>query len=189
MAVALEGSGSRDATARRAPSCLLSPQPGDRVLVGLLPEPYVLAVLERDRTRPAELAFEGDASVKAGGRLALGGDEGVSITSRRGISLLSRLLEVRARDGTLALERLTAVAKAAQAHCEKLGLFVQAYDLVAERVTERAKRIYRFVEEIEQLRARHLDYRAEETAQLRGENTVVAARQVVKVDGEQIHVG
>jgi hypothetical protein len=49
--------------------------------------------------------------------------------------------------------------------------------------------VYRFVGELDQLRARHLDYRAAETAQIKGDTTVVSARQVVKIDGEQVQIG
>jgi predicted O-linked N-acetylglucosamine transferase (SPINDLY family) len=34
----------------------------------------------------------------------------------------------------------------------------RAIDTVVERVTQRAKRVYRFVEEFDQLRAEHIDY-------------------------------
>jgi hypothetical protein len=179
----------RDIAARRAASCLLCPKPGDRVLLGLVPEAYVLAVLDRDESSPSELGFFGDVSLVAGGELALRGQEGVTVTSANRISLLSRLLDIKAADGRLAVERLTAVAKAAQAHFEKLGLVAQACDLVADRIGTRAKRIYRFVEELDQLRTRHLDYRAQDTAQLRATHTAVTAKQVVKIDGEQVHVG
>jgi hypothetical protein len=197
LGVTLEGRRARacnasppqDVMARRAASCLLCPEPGDRVLVALLPDPYVLAVLERDGSRVAELGLPGDVSLMAGGRLGLGGHEGVDVTSEGKISLLSRVLEVHAADGRIALERVTAVAKAARAHLEKLDVVAHAYDLVAERIGTRVKRIYRFVEEIDQLRARHLDYRAQDTAQIRGTHTVISAKQVAKIDGEQVHIG
>jgi hypothetical protein len=197
LAVALEPaagtapatSSRRDTTARRAASCLLCPKPGDRVLVGLVPEAYVLAVLDRDESRAAELGFPGDVSLAAGGRLALGGQQGVTVTSANKISLLSRVLDIKAADGKVAIERLTAVAKAAQAHVEKLGLFADACDIVADRIGTRAKRIYRFVEELDQLRTRHIDYRAQDTAQIRATHTAVTAKQVVKIDGAQVHVG
>lgn len=176
-------------TARRAASCLLAPEPGDRVLVALVPEPFVLAVLERTGSRRAEVVFPGDAAIQASGRLQLGAHAGVSVSSGRELALFSRVLDVKAADGKLAFERLFAATQAAQGHFGKLSVFAAAYERVADRIVERAKRVFRFVEEVDQLRARHFDYRAEQTAQVKGETTVVTARQVVKVDGEQVHIG
>ena len=64
--VTLEDDGT-DVVARRAASCLLAPEPGDRVLLTLQPEPFVLAVLERDADRVARLEIEGNAALKASG--------------------------------------------------------------------------------------------------------------------------
>ena len=68
-----------DLVARRAASCLLAPEPGDRVLLTLQPEPFVLAVLERDHDRAARLEVRGDAVMTTSGELTLEGNEGVAV--------------------------------------------------------------------------------------------------------------
>ena len=45
------------------------------------------------------------------------------------------------------------------------------------------------VDGLDQLKAEHVDHSAKKTMNLHGENAVMTARQLVKVDGEQIHVG
>lgn len=188
LAVTLLAGG--EVMARRAASCLLEPVPGDRVVVCLLPEPFVLAVLERHGARPAEVVLYGDATVRArGGRLTLTGDEGVRLTSRKVVELLAGLVSVKVARAELFADGVDAVGRIARASFEELGVLARACDRVAERVTERVARVYRFVGELDQLRARHLDYRAEEAAQLKGKDVVISARQVAKIDGEQIHVG
>ena len=61
--------------------------------------------------------------------------------------------------------------------------------LFAERISQRVKRLYRHVEDFEQLRADKVDYVANKTMSLRGQNTLMTAEELVKVDGEQIHLG
>ena len=81
------------------------------------------------------------------------------------------------------------MAKTARAHLDEGGIVARTIDTVAERVSQKAARVYRMVSEFDQLRAKHFDYRASDSARVSGENTVVTAHQVVKVDGEQVHIG
>ncbi|MBM4359266.1 MAG: DUF3540 domain-containing protein [Deltaproteobacteria bacterium] len=176
--------------ARRAPSCLLAPRPGDRVLVALTPEAFVLAVLERDASRPAELLFDGDAAIRSRtGRIDVDAPEGVRLSTRRTFEVVSRAVSVASGRADLLLGELSAVASRARATFDDAGMVAKTCEIVAERISEHAERVYRFVSEFDQLRARHFDHRAEHLAQIRGENTVVVAKQVARVDGEQITIG
>jgi hypothetical protein len=187
LSVALEGGG--EVVARRAASCLLAPVPGDRVLVTLTPEPFVLAVLERSSGAAAELSLDGDARLSVRGSLTLEADRGIDLASRERVSVVARLFDVTAGEGRLTLKRLTAVARAAAGSFDTLGVLAKACDVVAERMSQKLGRSYRVVEETEQLRARHIDHRAEQTAQLKGETTVVVAEQVARIDGAQVTIG
>jgi hypothetical protein len=71
----------------------------------------------------------------------------------------------------------------------KVSLVAQEVDSVLTRLTQRAKRVFRFVEEIDQTRAGTVDMRAQNLIAIRGENAVISARVLAKVDGEQIHLG
>lgn len=170
--VALDEGG--EVVARRAASCLLAPDVGDRVLIAPLDdEPFLLAVLERQGDTEARLTLEGDATLETSGKLGI----------------RSAALEVHTGPATLFAQRLDAAAVSAKATFGKLGVMAKRYERVADSVIERAKRAYRFVEEMDQLRSGHLDYRAEKTAQVKGETTVVTARAIMKIDGESVHIG
>ncbi len=175
---------------RRAASCLLTVSAGDRVLVAVAAGGFILAVLERDGETAAEIAVDGNARLHArGGTLELRGDGGIGIATKGKLSLTSELLLVANARTELVSKALDAVAVRARASFDDAGLLAKTYDVVAERIAQRADRVYRFVSEIDRLRAGHFDHRAEHSAQIRGENTVMVARQVAKIDGEQIHVG
>ena len=70
-----------------------------------------------------------------------------------------------------------------------LALVTETLDSVLDRFSQRVKRSYRTVEETDQLKAERIDYTASSTMSLHGENALVTAEQLVKVDGEQIHLG
>jgi len=179
-----------DCRARRAASCLLAPRTSDRVLVALTPEPYILAVLERDESRPAELSLDGDVAFCArGGRLDLEGEHGLGLRAKAAVDVASAALRVRSGAVELMASEVASVVRKAQASFDDLSVVTTRVERIAERVIERSARVFRFVSELEQLRARHFDYRAEKTAQLKGEETVVVAREVVRVDGAQVVIG
>src|SRR5262245_57330184 len=73
--------GERDAEI--APSCIVSPAPGDRVLVvGSRDEAYVLAVLRQGHADETKLVFDGDVSLSVpNGRLRVLAKEGVDLAS------------------------------------------------------------------------------------------------------------
>ncbi|WP_437535382.1 DUF3540 domain-containing protein [Sorangium sp. So ce726] len=183
--------GSAEVEARRAVSCMVEPAAGDVVLVSVLPEhgAYILAVLERQGSDLC-VVLDGDLHIKLPrGRFVLGAAEGVTLASGKEVGVVAGELKVNARRGSLLVESLSYIGTAVQAEIEKAKVKAAAFDASFERVTQRLKRVYRFVEELEQLRAERVDYVAKKNMSLRGENTLVTAEELVKLDGAQIHLG
>ena len=104
-------------------------------------------------------------------------------------AMTSAELHVRAGKGSVAVEDLGFFGKLVRAEVAKVALAAQEVDAVVTRLTQRAKRVFRFVEEIDQTRAGTVDLRAQNLMGIRGENTVISARVLAKLDGEQIHIG
>ncbi|AUX41460.1 hypothetical protein SOCE26_028720 [Sorangium cellulosum] len=184
-------SGSAEIEARRAVSCMVEPVAGDVVLVSVLPErgAYILAVLERQGS-DVSLVLDGDLHVKLPrGRFVVGASEGVSFASGKEVGVVAGEVTVNARRGSLFVESLSYLGTAVQAEIEKVKVKAAALDTSVERVIERVKRVYRYVEEFEQLRAERVDYAARKNMSLRGENLLVTAEELVKLDGAQIHLG
>lgn len=183
--------GAAEIEARRAVSCLVEPAAGDVVLVSVLPErgAYILAVLERQGSDLC-VVLDGDLHVKLPrGRFVLGAAEGVTLASGKEVGVVAGELKVNARRGSVLVESLSYLGTAVHAEIEKAKVKAAAFDASFERVTQRLKRVYRFVEELEQLRAERVDYVAKKNMSLRGENTLVTAEELVKLDGAQIHLG
>ena len=139
---------------------------------------------------PTKLAVDGDLALQArGGRVSLCSSEGVDIVSGGAVAMTSAELHVRAKKGTMAIEELGFFGRLVQAEVAKVSLVAQEVDSVLTRLTQRAKRVFRFVEEIDQTRAGTVDMRAQNLIAIRGEHAVISARVLAKVDGEQIHLG
>lgn len=177
--------------AERAVSCLVEPVPHDFVLMAVLPtgQAYVLAVLTRE-SGDATLSVEGDLRLRPkNGRVILASSEGVSIASSKDVSVAAGKLDVNAIDGVIGLQQLRYVGRFLQAEIVKSKVLGGTLDRVFDRVSETVKRAYRVVEELDQLKAESIDYSAKETMRLHGKHTLMTARELVKVDGEQIHMG
>lgn len=152
--------------ALRATSCLVSPLAGDEVLFATVPDGrvFVLAILSRT----------GDAvELKVDGPLRIA----------------SKLLDLDAEKGTLRFGQLAVLASSVLAHADSARIAVKAVDSFCDRLSQTVKRCFRNVEETDQLRAGRLDYRTEKEMTLRAENVLASARALVKLDGEQIHIG
>lgn len=178
--------------ARRAVSCLVAPEPGDRVLVAALEDGtvYVLAILERDEGQTTAISVDGDLTVQLpNGRFSVAAQEGVNLISGKDVAIVTGGLEVHAVRGSFAVEHLSFLGTFLQANIEKAKLVAGSLDSSLDRLSQRVKRSYRFVEEIDQVRADQIDYAAKKSLSLHARNAMVTAEELVKLDGEQIHVG
>lgn len=176
---------------RRAVSCLVEPVRDDRVFIaGDLAEGlYVIAVLEREVDSPLHMALEGDVSLGIRkGRFSVAA-EGIDLVSARDMGLTSPELTVRSRKGTIFIDQLTCIGRDLLAHMEGIRCVGRFLDGIWDRLSQKAKRSYRIVEEIDQVRSGQIDYRAEKNLNIRGRNARIGARDLVKVDGDQIHLG
>lgn len=175
-----------DTLARQATSCLVEPSLGDRVLVAAEErgDAFVLAVLEQRSPEVTTIAVEGDLQLRAArGKVTVAAQEGIELLTAAAVSVASRALEVSAA------EAISVIGGAVKAEVDKVKLYATAVDGFYERWSQRVKRSYRTVEELDQVKARHIDYAAQGTVQLRGETTLVSAHDLVKLNAEQIHVG
>ncbi len=179
--VRVEGLGRR---AGRAAGCLLSPLPGDRVLLARLQnrEHMILTVLTRDPKVAAEIEVPGaDALSLKAQRLRLEGEQDAEIRSQRlevacgRIALTGRLL-------ALAVDVIDAFARKLEAH-------VHHRRSSSVEVVEECDVAVRRVRGVDSHSARQLILKADETLMAEAENALVVARKHVRVDGEQISMG
>jgi hypothetical protein len=178
--------------ATKSVSCLVEPLPGDTVLVSQTASGkcYVLSILEREDQGPTSLAFDGDVDLRAReGRLRLAAQEGIDLVSAKDTALISAQLSVNSVQGEVSIQHLSFFGNFLQGQIQKIKLIGQACDSVLERVSQRVKRCYRRVEELDQLTAGQLNYRVNKLMSLRGKYSVLTAEEDVRIDGDKILMG
>ncbi|MEJ7735014.1 MAG: DUF3540 domain-containing protein [Polyangiaceae bacterium] len=177
--------------ARRAPSCLLQPEEGDRVLLAVTErdETFVVAVLER-AGQDASLTFDGDVQLHTkSGRLTMVARDGIDLVSSRTVRVAAEAVSVTSQRASMVTEALSIVGGALEANIERVKVVAKTTETVVDACIQRAKRAYRFVEQLDRLRSAQVDYVATGRMNLRAETTMLTAEKLVKVDGTQIHVG
>lgn len=183
----------------RAVSCLVEPLVGDRVLVtgpaGGEPavggEPwFVLAVIERPVAGETVLSADGDLSIRLpSGRLDLAARDGAKVTSGADVEISSAGFAVSALDTKITSERIALASRATEITSATLAIAATTIDTVAERVTEKVKRVFRKIEEIDQLRATCVDYVIKESMRIHSKHTVVSADEAAKIDAKNVYLG
>jgi hypothetical protein len=182
--------GELDAT--RAVGCLVEPAIGDRVLIASEEdgESFVLSVLTRAAPTATTISAEGDLVMRSSnGQVVIAGQTGVDVLTAGTANIAASAVEVRAARGRIAILWLETFSEAVKAEFGRVKLFSETFDSVLGRFSQRAKRSYRTVEEIDQVRAHQIDYAAEGNARIKGENALVTATDVAKINGEQVHLG
>lgn len=177
---------------RRAISCLVEPLAGDSVLLAGDPdkELYVIAVLQRSDPSSIRISVDGDLTVGVSkGSFSVAAAHGVNLVSAGEMTLTSSELTVNASKGNIFFDQLSYLGSRIFAEIDRVKLIGRFFDAVLERISHKVKCSYRMVEEIDHVRSNVVDYRASKNMSLRGQNTLITAKELVKIDGDQIHLG
>ena len=162
----------------RAVSCLVEPEPGDRVLLAgaNTNDLFVLAVLERPTKNDAKISTDGNLTVELGsGRFVVAATEGVHLVSKKTVSVTSERLEAQVNNASLL--------------CSTARLCARALETVLDRLLQRVKRSYRRVEDLDHVRSGQVDYAADGQMRIHGETTLVTGETLLKAEAKQIHFG
>ncbi|HEY0210264.1 DUF3540 domain-containing protein [Acerihabitans sp.] len=168
---------------RLAASCLLTPQPGDEVLIaGNQAQLWLLAVLDRaDTLSPWSLAVAGDLDIAARGTLTLRG------TKR--LALLAPTLDIGADRGECRIGRLRYQGESLSARVDACCIVGKRLESVWRTLVQISRRWLRKVTHTEHARIGQLDYLAADYARIHSRNLMITADAVTKIDAEHIHMG
>lgn len=178
--------------ARQAVSCLLTPKIGDQVLVAFNSggDAYVLAILEREDRTAHQIELKGEVQLRVRqGRLKITSQEGLDLASARDIRTMSEDVNINAVKGRVSLHEGWFQGGFMRVQVGNLKWLADSVEGMVERLTQRVKRLYRTVEEFEQVRAGRVDYLVRKLLSFRSRYTVMTSKEDVKVDGERIHIG
>ncbi len=179
-------------SAGQAFSCLVRPEPGDRVLFAREAgrQCHILAILERDVSPDATLRFRGNVCLEAKeGRVGVVAREGIDLASAADIDLVSPRLGVTALEGDISMDSASVTGNALTTRIRRIRVFADTLDTVADRLSHRVRNWFRFIEELDQLQAGQLIHLIRKTLSMRSHHAVITAKEDVKIDGERIHMG
>lgn len=178
-------------TARRARSCLLEPRPSDLVIIartGQGRSHWVLAVLDRPGD-DATLAFDGDVTIKSPGAVTVASGEATNLYSRGALGVAVDEVQLTANAVEASVDRASWIGRVITSRVDAVKTLATFVDRVATRVSERAQRVYRTTEQSELVKVGQLDIRADDSITAQSKNTVLSAEQLMKLNGDQIHLG
>jgi hypothetical protein len=178
--------------ARRAMGCIVEPIINDMVLAveSGSGRGYILSVLERQAGTKTTVSFDGDVDITTTkGRLGIAASEELVLAGTNTITMVSSGLGVTAGTADISIERLSFWGTLFEGTLESIRLVAGTFDSILQRLYQRAKRSYRFVEETDQVRAGNLNYRADQSLILRGTFSQLTARDDVHIDGERVNIG
>ncbi|AKJ31918.1 DUF3540 domain-containing protein [Caldimonas brevitalea] len=176
--------------ARLATSCLTLPAVGDVVLLASHgTNVYVLAVLARSSAEPLVLSSDRDTTWAVQGHLAVRATGGVDLAGAEQLRLKAGHLRMEAQRVDIVTDRLGVFSRFAQWVAERLETTATSLRQVSQTHTMHTKGYHRQVDELESVRAGHIDLRAREMLHIHAQHSVIKSRELVKIDGTQIQVG
>lgn len=178
--------------ARRAVSCLIEVEEGDRVLIAMSDsgEAYVVAVLERAGATKTQIVFDGHADIRVPeGRFQVTASDGVELATPRDMAIASARFNLSSKEAEISVNKMSFVGSFVRTQVERIKLATETMNMIVGTLYQHATCVFRRTDEIEELRANNIDYKAEESFALHGKYTLLTANELVKVDSEQIHLG
>ena len=185
--------GETPATAWPSASCLLRPCVGDEVLLSLDASGrcFILAVLVRaDESAGNNLDFQGPVTMHvAQGSLHVLAEENVTLSAGEQCGCMARKVSVLADEAEMRVERTSFLGKVLQANVQTSQFVANILETTARRLTQRLKDLFCYVEDLSEFQAKDSRHLVEETLTMHSKNAFHVADEVVKVDGEQVHLG
>lgn len=178
---------------KRAVSCLVQPEKGDRVLLSIfMPggEAFMIAVLERPESSAVVLQVEGELKLSAPkGRIGFSAAQGMDFTTPGDLAMTTERMDISAKKANIFFGGLSYLGHQALAQLEKSRFVSGLLESIVDHVYQKTRTSHRIVDDMEQLRAGQIDYQANKNMNLRGKNALLTAEDLVKLDGSQIHLG
>lgn len=176
---------------RRAFSCLIEPEVGDRVLISRADPQcaYVLAILERPHVTEARIHIVGDLVLESTSAVRVHAAHGIHLHGEHELKMQSSRLELNANEAELVAEKTSFHCTELQGHTGALRLIGKTLETVFERVVQISKASFRTVETVDHVRSTHIDYAASESVRVHGKHALLTAERLSKIDAQHIHLG
>ncbi len=172
-------------------SCLVSPEPGDKVLLNTSAnESHILAIIERPDSQDIKLSFPANVALEAkAGDINLSTAQQINLVSAQKVQLTSTELAINSLDAKVRIENLSISGDKASSHWREVNSISGAMHLIVDRLSQRIKNSFKIVEGVDQQTSLNFLQTVGKTLSIRSRDAVITARKDVKIDGERIHMG
>lgn len=177
--------------ARKAASCLLRPEPGDRVLLATCAEEsWILAVLSRATEGRGVIETDGPMHLRSrSGSVRVEAHESLRLQGRESVEIESPRFGLRTGVADLVASRVGWACDRLEGSFRVARLAGKALERIVDRFSSTAVTSMRQVQRIDQVRSGDIDYRADNNYVYRGRNVLGKAKDLAKMDADQIHMG
>lgn len=158
------------------------------MLLATVPEgAFVLAVLQREGEH-RRLRVDGELEVSAA-RVHIEADEELTLRSKRVARLLGEALTVAATEATWVAKQLRVIGEAFVVDATRIKQVSAYSDIESESARERLGRSYRDVRESEHVKAGSLTFSLRDTLSVHAGVAAMTAKKLLRLAGDQIHLG
>jgi hypothetical protein len=178
--------------ARVAFSCLVRPEPGDRVLCtcdesGVF---YILGIIDRPASRRMTLSFPADATLQAeNGSLQMVSGRSLTLAAADSLSCVSETAVHKSREAVVNYDTVLANGDDLQANFNTVRLIGRVVNTMARQLIQRVKNYIRHSEDHDQVNAGQMTRKVDGLYAMDSRHTVMVSRKDTKIDGERIHMG
>jgi hypothetical protein len=177
--------------ATRAFSCLIAPEPGDRVMLGRDSDScHVIAVIERPSGKNATLSFQGDLTIDVPqGDVSIASQQQIRLASAKSVDLVSDGINVMAGKGIVNIDDALFAGRQLTSHISNVRTFAKSIETVADRLTQKLQHSFRLIQGVDQTKAGEILATVKNLFSLRSRQSAILAEKDIKIDAERIHMG
>jgi len=178
--------------ARVAFSCLVWPEPGDRVLCSRdeTGTHYILSIVERPGDQNMTLSFPANATIQTKeGSISMLSGRSVTMAAADKLSFFSGHAIHKSREAVVDFDEVTANGKRLQANFETVCLVSQMVNTMVKNLVERVKNYIRHTEDYDRVNAGQMTRKVDGLYAMDSRHTVMVSKKDTKIDGERIHMG
>jgi len=180
-----------DWVCQQALSCLIEPQVGDQVIISGPDHDrvYLIAVVSRSNNAPVALRVHGDLAIQSiNGSVSIHSATQTQLGSADTLVVSARHYQQQNETASVTIGQMTYAGKELEATVGKTTFFSTVIGLMADRINSVARLCFRHVKEVDHVRAQTIDYEAEKLTRVHGGYTTLTAQDVMKINGDQIHM-
>ncbi len=174
----------------KAEGCLLQPDIGDRVLItaDVAAGGYILMVLDKVGAC-YDMVFPGEASLRTeAGPLKLQADD-IIVCGDKSVALEAPEIEIAGISGKVRFAVCSLLTSILEVRSKKAVQVIDILDSVIGRATERVRDSFRWIENLEQIRAGRIRTIVKDRFSVKAGHASLISEEEVTIDGEKIHIG